>query len=145
VTVQAIFKTCTLSTDGVIYSYIQLPAKAIMAAAGVLAEFGEAFAALIVDQHEVSLMLPAEAYQDFSQRLPLAQTEGTWRLISFDCVLPFDVVGFMALVSQLLAQAQIPLLAFAAYSRDHFFVPTDQFERAWSALIQAQQLNTTGE
>lgn len=137
-TVLEIFQQTELSTDDIIYTYIKLPSRAITVAAGVIAQLGEAFSALIVDKDEVSLMIAEDAVEEFEKRLLEARQEGHYRLITFESVLEFDLVGFFAIVTELLANADISILAFSAFSRDHVLVPADKFEQAWSTLKTAQ-------
>jgi hypothetical protein len=134
-TVEQALAAATLYSDQQEYIVIQLPASAIMAAAGIIAEIGEPFCALIVDKDEVTLIIPAEAWDDFQQRLPKHQLmEQTYRLITFDAVLDPSLIGFMARISQTLTEVKVSILPVAAYSRDHIFVPAQQFDIAMSAL-----------
>ena len=138
-TVEQVLQQAEFYSDGQVYHLIGLPGKAMTAAAGVLAEVGEPFCALIVDKDEVSLLLPAEAWQDFQNRLPGARvSEVSYRLITIDAVLEPDLIGFLAHISKALADARISILGFAAYSRDHFFVPAHQFDLALSELKKLQ-------
>lgn len=140
-TVQQALRQAEFYTDNQPYVFVQLPVGAVMAAAGVVAEVSEPFCALIVDKDEVSLLLPAEAYEDFSKRLPGSTLSPiSYRLITIDIPLEPDLVGFMAHVSQALAAANVSILTFAAFSRDHFFVPAKQFESAVAALKELQRL-----
>jgi hypothetical protein len=125
-------------TDGRSYILVHLPAPAITAAAGVLAEWGEPFSALIVDKDEVTLALPEEGWREFSHRLPDHRTAGPYRLLTFDMTLSLDMVGFLALVSRLLAEAGVTVMAFSAFERDHLLIPVGQFEAAVAALRTAQ-------
>jgi uncharacterized protein len=134
-TVEQALAQTTFYTDGVDYVIVRLPAGAIMAAAGVVAEIGEPFSALVVDKHEVSLVIPADALKDFAPRLrDHIVSAKTFRLITFDIELEMELVGFMARVSTVLAAAHIPILPLAAYTRDHLLVPSDQVEVAIAAL-----------
>ena len=136
-TVEQALAQARLISDGRDYTLIKLPARAITAAAGVIAEIGEPFCALIVDAHEVSLVIPAEAVEDFVARLPdHAVAEQHFRLITLDVTLGLSLVGLMAAVSQALAAAGIPILPYAAYSRDHLLVPAPQVELALQTLEQ---------
>ncbi len=134
-------KQATLYTDERVYTFLKLPPQAVIGATALVAELAEPFAACLVDKDEVSLMVPMMAWEDFGHRLPGAQQEGQFRLITFDIELDFDLVGFMAIISRLLADANVSLLALSAFSRDHVFVPADQFDTAWSILQNAQQDN----
>ena len=139
-TVDEILKQAVFYSDEQEYIYLKLPHQAVMAAAGVIAEIGEPFCALLIDKDEVSLMIPADAWNDFQRRLPGAMSsEDRYCLITLDAELDFDLVGLMARVSAALAEAEISILPFAAYSRDHLFVNTRQVEAALAALKKLQQ------
>jgi hypothetical protein len=125
----------TLYTDEELYRFVRLPAQRVTAAAGVLAEIGAPFAALIVDKDEVSLFLTDADLTDFAKRLgDTSVSAHTYRLITFDLVLEEGMVGFMARISRALADADVSIMPFAAFSRDHVLVPAEQFDAAWAAL-----------
>ncbi len=132
------FARATLYTDGTLYRLIHLPPRAITAGAGVLAEIGTPFSALIADKDEVTLLLPQVEWAMFSDRLPDHRAAGEYRLITFDLPLDLDLIGFMALVSRILADAGVSILALSAFERDHILVPAAQFQAAWDALHAAQ-------
>jgi hypothetical protein len=134
-TVEQALKAAQLYSDNIEYRLIHLPPNAITAAAGVIAEIGEPFAALIVDKDEVTLVIPAEAVEVFARRLRDHRlSDSTYRLITFDLELEPTLTGFIARIATALAEAQIPILPFAAFSRDHLLVPSTQFDAAWAAL-----------
>jgi len=60
--------------------------------------------------------------------------EGDWRMITFDMVLPFNLVGFFALVAGALADAGISIFSLSAYSTDHVFVKNRDLEKAVRTL-----------
>lgn len=139
VTAQQLFAQCQLYSDPRDYAVISLPARAIMAAAGVIAEYGEAFSAIIADKDEVTLVLLAEVWPDFAERLPGHRVaSGVYRLITFDLELNMSLVGFMALVSNALADAGISILPLAAFTRDHLLVKSEQVESALATLRHLQ-------
>lgn len=138
-TVEQALAAAKLYGDEQIYKIVHLPANAVLAAAGVLAEIGEPFSALIVDKDEVTLVLTAEDLQEFGRRLPgHVASADDYRLITFDVELEPSLVGFMARISAALAQAQVTILPFAAFSRDHLLVPAAQFDQAITALRNLQ-------
>ncbi|MEP7290396.1 MAG: ACT domain-containing protein [Chloroflexota bacterium] len=138
-TVEQALQTAKLYTDGIEYCLVHLPPNAIMAAAGVLAEIGEPFGALIADKDEVTLVIPADAVEDFGNRLRDHRLGDTpYRLITFDLELEPTLTGFIAKIAEVLANAQVPILPFAAFSRDHLLVPAHQFDAAWDALKKLQ-------
>lgn len=134
-----ILKAARLYTDPQDYDLIRLPARAITAAASVVAEHGEPFAALIIDKDEVTLMLPAGVADEFRKRLPdMVIATTPYRLITIDIETDLAIVGLMAHLSRALAALRIPIMAVAAYSRDHILVPADKVELALGALKKLQ-------
>lgn len=138
-----IFIRAPLLTDGRLYRLVRLPAPAITAGAGLLAEAGTPFSALVVDEGEVTLVLPQEEWEQFSVRLPDIEEGGLYRLITFDAALDPSLTGFLARISDTLARAGVPILALSAFTRDHVLVPEDRFQAAWDALRAAQQPGNT--
>lgn len=132
------FARASLYTDEVLYVPVHLPAAAIVAAAGALAESATPFSALISDKDEVTLILPQPEWEIFAHRLPDHRTAAPYRLITFDLPLDFELIGFMALVSRVLADAGVSILAISAFERDHLLVPATQFDAAWAALDTAR-------
>jgi hypothetical protein len=57
-----------------------------------------------------------------------------WKIITFDMVLPFSLVGFLARISAALAGAGIGICAFSAYSTDHILVKSGDLEKALGTL-----------
>jgi hypothetical protein len=129
----------TLYTDEFEYTLIHLPPGAITPAAAVFAAISDPFGALIADKDEVTLLLAHDDWDAYKHRLPDHSTTGPYRLITFDLELDPDLIGFMALIARILAEANASILAFSAYARDHIFVQADQFRAAWDALETARR------
>ncbi|NDJ60983.1 MAG: ACT domain-containing protein [Chloroflexi bacterium] len=139
-TVEQALQQAQLYTDDQAYRLVRLPASAITAAAGVLAQVGEPFSALIVDKDEVTVIMPSEEVTAFADRLPDHQVSDVeYRLITFDVELEAGLVGFMARISAALAEAHVSILPYAAFNRDHVLVSAAQFDAAWSALTALRQ------
>jgi hypothetical protein len=60
--------------------------------------------------------------------------EGDWRMITFDMLLPFSLVGFFAGVSGALAEAGVSIFSISAYSTDHVFVKNQSLDKAVKTL-----------
>lgn len=138
-TIQQALADATLYSDDHIYRFIQFPANGITVAAGILAEASLPLSALLVDKDEVTLMIPNEVYEEFERRFKHAiVSEIEYNLITFDVVLEPTLVGFMAHLTRALADANISVLPFSAYSRDHIFVSASDFESAMTTLKSLQ-------
>lgn len=57
-----------------------------------------------------------------------------WRRVTFDMVLPFDLVGFFAHVSAAMAEAGVSIFTLSSYSTDHIFVKEQDLSKAVRAL-----------
>lgn len=129
------FQDCTLYSDDYLYRFVTLPPNRIIAAAGVIAEANTPFSALLLDKDEVTLMIEEEDFEQYKKRLNgFEVSDVRYRLITFDVVLESNLVGFMAVVSNALAEANISLMPFAAYSRDHILVGEADYNRAVDVL-----------
>ena len=139
-TVDEVLRTCEFRSDGSNYRLLKLPANGITVAAAIVAEASLPFSAMLADQDEVTMLLPDEVCQEFQGRLKMATlSEAAYRLITVDAILEPDLLGLIAAVSRSLAESGIPILVFAAYSRDHIFVPVDCFDKALAALKSLQE------
>jgi len=91
-------------------------------------EFSDKVFAIIKDKNEVTVV----AKEGFVSQ-PIA-VEGFFRRITFDVALPYDLIGFAAHISTLLANKNIPILVYSAYSTDHLFVKEEDLDSAVEAL-----------
>ena len=86
------------------------------------------------DKWEVTLILDETDYQTCRHAIREAKVEGGWRLLSFDLVMDFSIVGFFAEVARILAETNIPIMAISAFSRDHLFIKQDNLAKALKVL-----------
>ncbi len=131
-----LFKKMELYTDETDYVLLKFPPTGITVAAGILAQIGDPFGTIIVDKDEVTLVIPVDVLSDFAKRLrDVEKSPDVYRLITLDIVLDFSVVGFIAGISRVLADANISILPLAAFSRDHLLVKKADFDKAWGILL----------
>jgi hypothetical protein len=96
--------------------------KFTIAKVDAVPEFSDKVFAIIKDQNEVTVV----AKEGFVSQ-PIA-VEGYFRRITFDVALPYDLIGFAAHISNLLANKNIPILVYSAYSTDHLFVKEEDLD-----------------
>jgi hypothetical protein len=92
------------------------------------------FSSLTFDVAEVSLVVKEDEWSSLRNRFEKYQEEGPYRLITFDIVLDLSIVGFMAVVSQRLADEGVSIYALSTYLRDHILVKEGDCEKAVEAL-----------
>ena len=107
--------------------------------AGVVESLGgvEGFVQMTRDKDEITLILAEDAWQGLAERFPGAVAETRRRMIRFDTVLDFSVVGFIAEISSALAEADISILSLSTFRTDAVLVHESRFEEAVAAVKQA--------
>ncbi len=86
------------------------------------------------DKWEITLLLDEIDFGTIRHAVREAKTEGNFRLLSFDVDLDFNVVGFLAEVARILAEAEIPIAALSAFSRDHLLIKQQDLSKALKIL-----------
>lgn len=89
---------------------------------------------LLRDRFEVTLLLEEEDWRAIRYAVRDARVEQNFRLLTLDVELPWDVVGFLARVTEILAAEGVAVGALAAFSRDHLLVKQDDLARTLRAL-----------
>jgi hypothetical protein len=89
---------------------------------------------LLRDQHEITLLLDETDWQTMRHAARDARVEAGFRLLTFDIELDWKLVGFLARVTQILADAGISCGALSAFSRDHLLVRQDDLGKALRVL-----------
>lgn len=95
------------------------------------------FVSVTRDKDEVTLIVAEDWWQERVGEFPGAQTQLQRRLIRFDTVLDFSVVGFIAEISRALAEADISILSLSTYRTDAILVHEANYYRALAAVRQA--------
>ncbi len=86
------------------------------------------------DQWEVTLLLDEVDFGTIRDAIREAKTAGNYRLLTFDVELDFTVVGFLAAVTEILAGAEIPIIALSAFSRDHLLIKQEDLAKTLKVL-----------
>lgn len=86
------------------------------------------------DKWEVTLLLDDIDFQTIRHAVRDAKTQSGFRLLSFDIELDFSVVGFLAEISRILAEAEISIVALSAFSRDHILIKQNDLAKALKVL-----------
>ncbi len=86
------------------------------------------------DAYETTLLLDEIDFANVRNALENAKVESNFRLLTFDVELDFTVVGFIAEISRILAEAEISIIALSAFSRDHILVKQNDLAKALKVL-----------
>ncbi len=89
------------------YVVASIPLDHYGEAVACLREAGEGFVSMTRDKEEITLVIDEEIWRKLAPRFPGAAVQEGRRLIRFDTVLDFSVVGFIAEISRALAEADI--------------------------------------
>lgn len=88
------------------------------------------FFAVIRDEMELTVIVDEN---EIDPSIVIAE-EKNWRLLTFDTVLPFELVGFLAVVAEALAQEGISIVSISSYSTDHLLVKEKNLKKAIKTL-----------
>lgn len=86
------------------------------------------------DRWEVTIVVDDDDFANLRPGIGGAPSESGFRLLSFDAEMNFDVVGFMAAVASVLAEADISILPFSSFRRDHVLVRQEDLAAALKAF-----------
>jgi len=89
---------------------------------------------IFFDGKEVTLLLDDIDFTTVRHAIRDAKIEKGFRLLTFDLELQFNVVGFIALITNILAEYDIPVITLSAFSRDHLLIKQDDLGNALKAL-----------
>jgi len=84
----------------------------------------------IIAKNETTVIIKQPKYDGEN----IIEIEKDWKIMTFDMILPFGVVGFLAKVSKVLADEKILLFAISAYSTGHILVKEKDLIRAEEKL-----------
>ncbi|MGH9970833.1 MAG: ACT domain-containing protein [Pyrinomonadaceae bacterium] len=88
------------------------------------------------DSREVTLLLEEEDWHRIRHIVRDAKVEGEFRLVTFDIELPWNVVGYLARVTEILAAGGIPIGAISSSSRDHLLIKQNDLGNALRVLSE---------
>lgn len=118
------------------YVIASLPLARFSEAVTVLGDM-DGFVSLTRDKDEITIIVAEDIWQQFAPRFAEAKVQGGRRMIVFDEVLDFTVVGFIAEISRALAEAGISILNLSTYRTDAVLVHELRFEEAVAAVKRA--------
>jgi len=97
------------------------------------------FSSITVDNEEVSLILKTSEWEKMKEHFPVFESEAPYSVITFDIVLDLSLVGFLSVVSAILADEGISIYAISTYLRDHIMVKTKEADRTIQVLEELIQ------
>ena len=86
----------------------------------------------IQDKNEITVVIDQEKLE--AHKEDLIEIDKDWKIITFDMLLPIDMVGWIAKVSNILAEEGISILILSAYSTNHVLMQTSDLEKAVNKL-----------
>jgi hypothetical protein len=128
-----------LHTPAEHFAVVSLPLACYRELLGAISSC-ECFVSVTRDVDEVSLIIAEVEWLLLADRWPHSHVVSGRRLIRFDTVLEFSIVGFLAEVARILAEAGISILAISTFRTDALLVEDASFDRAVSLLRESSIL-----
>ena len=128
------FAQTKLHTDNTEYVIVGLAGERAADALFLFSRLGVPFSAAVVDKDEVTLLLPWESWHQVRDQAHAYDQALGYRLITFDTPTDLGLVGFIAILSDLLAQAGISIYSVSSFTRDHVLVQENDLSQAIKVL-----------
>lgn len=91
--------------------------------------------AVIQDRNEITAVIDQTKLEAYRENV--IESDTGWKVITFDMILPLNMVGWLAELSSELAGEGISILIVSAYSTDHVLVKEGDLSKA---LVKLQSL-----
>jgi len=92
------------------------------------------FYSLTFDDEEITLILSEEDWKKIYYLFKEARIEKPYKVITLDTILEWDVIGYVATVSKILAKENISIGVVSSFSRDHVLVEKSDLKKAVSLI-----------
>ena len=92
------------------------------------------FKSFTVDHDEISLIVKSVEWENCKDGFPEYIQEGPFRLITFDIILDLSLIGYLSVVTSVLADEGISIFALSTYLRDHILIKKQDSVRALETL-----------
>ena len=92
--------------------------------------FPDSFAT-IIDKKEITSVIDQSKIKNNKN---IIEINKDWRILTFDMILPFELVGFLANISGILADDGISIFVISSYSTDHILLKNLELEKAIKKL-----------
>lgn len=129
-----VFAQTQLHTDNTEYVIVSFETQQVVEALFLFSRLGVPFSTAVVDKDEVTLLLPWESWCQVRDEAGACDEARGYRLITFDIHTDLGLVGFIATLSSLLAEAGISIYSVSAFARDHILVQEEDLDRALEIL-----------
>jgi hypothetical protein len=86
----------------------------------------------IIDKNEITVI----TNQGRLDKKDILEIENNYKILTFDMVLPFGLVGFLAAVFKEFAEADISVFPVSAYSTDHILIKEEDLGKAVEILTK---------
>jgi hypothetical protein len=111
------------------YSIVSISSKEEEKAREILKDL-EPWSSVTFDLEEISVVLREEKWNQIKNHFQVYTEEGPYRVLTFDIVLDLDLVGYLSVISSLLAKQGISIYAVSTFLRDHILVKKNDAEKA---------------
>ncbi|MBI2660624.1 ACT domain-containing protein [Candidatus Woesearchaeota archaeon] len=97
--------------------------------------------AIIKDKNEITCIINQSKIKN---KKNIIKIDKGWKIIIFDVVLPFGLVGFLAKISKTLASEGIGIFVVSSYSTDHILIKKNNIKKAVNKLksLGLRQMNS---
>ncbi len=92
------------------------------------------FCSVTCDKYEVSIVCKTAEWSRVKGGFTRFSEAGPYHVLTFDIILDLGIIGFMAVVSSVLAENGVSIYPISTYLRDHLLIKKEDAEKAMRLL-----------
>ena len=131
--IKEILSSTTIKEHPEDFLIVYIDPREISIARKLLCDIGP-WASVTYSPEEVSLVIEESKWNKMRYAFDNYKVSEPYRLLTFDIVLDLSIVGFLSVVSRVLADSGVSIYALSTYLKDHILVKKSDLEKAVNAL-----------
>ncbi|MFH1641620.1 MAG: ACT domain-containing protein [Nanoarchaeota archaeon] len=114
------------------YCIVSIPSKQIERFD--LVNLSKNFYSFIYDTNNITLIINQKNWKEIEKNFALYKIEKSFRILTPDAELSWDVVGFIANLTKILAENKISVGVISSFSKDHLLIRNKDVRKARKVL-----------
>jgi hypothetical protein len=131
--IRSVFASTKIKEHNADYSIISISIGEEEKARKILKDLSP-WSSITFDPKEVSVVLKRNQWTYLRKNFKDYKEEGPYRLFTFDIVLDLSLVGYLSVISSVLAEEGVSIYAMSTYLRDHILVKKEDSKKVIKVL-----------
>ena len=102
-------------------------------------KFQKKFFSVVYGDKEITLIINEKNWNSIKNNFKRYKVEKNYRILTLDVNLSLDVVGYLAVISTILASNKISIGVISSYSKDHLLIKNKDVKKALKVLKEIKK------